>query len=183
MVDTILQFLTWAIPSGGTGAAIAWIANRKVKRAEQAKQVHDTYKAMYEDVSRLLEQNQEKYGELTQTMDSLRAEHDRTRRALNRLSRAIEAIKLCPHRAACPVNGELSLDEEGSGGTDTDNSLEPRPAKRQRKKPAAADEEPGEGHEEPDKGHDRVADVGADDDGGRRHRARGAQSEDTQDSK
>lgn len=54
MTDIIMNILQWAIPSGGIGAAIAWIANRKVKAAEQAKQVHDTYKSMYEDVSREL---------------------------------------------------------------------------------------------------------------------------------
>ena len=31
MTDIILNILQWAIPSGGIGAAIAWIANRKVK--------------------------------------------------------------------------------------------------------------------------------------------------------
>ena len=48
-MDTIMQILQWAIPSGGIGAAIAWVANRKANNAKQAKSVHDTYKAMYED--------------------------------------------------------------------------------------------------------------------------------------
>ncbi len=52
MADTVMQILTWAIPSGGIGAAISWIANRKVKTAESAKKIHDTYKEMYEDISR-----------------------------------------------------------------------------------------------------------------------------------
>lgn len=60
MVDTILQFLAWAIPSGGIGAAIAWIANRKVKQAESAKQIHDTYKTMYQDISKEWVDTQEK---------------------------------------------------------------------------------------------------------------------------
>ena len=34
-----MQALQWAIPSGGVGAAIAWVANRKVRQAEQAKKV------------------------------------------------------------------------------------------------------------------------------------------------
>ena len=62
MADTvIMQILQWAIPSGGIGAAIAWVANRKVKEAETAKSVHDTYKVMYEDVSTLLVETQKKY--------------------------------------------------------------------------------------------------------------------------
>ena len=28
-----MQIIQWAIPSGGIGAAIAWVANRKVKKA------------------------------------------------------------------------------------------------------------------------------------------------------
>lgn len=111
MSDTIMQIIQWAIPSGGIGAAIAWVANRKVKTAEAAKSVHDTYKMMYEDVSRELLTTQRKVDESVQATDQLRDENAKTRRALNRLSRAIEAIKVCPHRAACPVSGELSLDE------------------------------------------------------------------------
>lgn len=118
MTDIIMNILQWAIPSGGIGAAIAWIANRKVKTAEQAKQVHDTYKSMYEDVSRELLNLQRKVDENTRenatAIEELNRENTRTRYALNRLSRAIEAIQLCPHRAACPVSGELQNDEEGA---------------------------------------------------------------------
>ena len=112
MADTIMQIIQWAIPSGGIGAAIAWIANRKANSARSAKSVHDTYKAMYEDVSRLLMETQQKYEENTNLTEKLVAENNLTRRAVNRLSRAIEAIQLCPHRAACPVSGELSLSED-----------------------------------------------------------------------
>ena len=49
-------------------------------------------------------------------MEELRGENDKTRRALNRLSRAIEAIQLCPHRVNCPVSSELSLSEDGDKG-------------------------------------------------------------------
>jgi len=49
-------------------------------------------------------------------MEELRGENDKTRRALNRLSRAIEAIQLCPHRNNCPVSSELSLSEDSDKG-------------------------------------------------------------------
>ena len=111
-----MQILQWAIPSGGIGAAIAWVANRKVKSAETAKSVHDTYKVMYEDVSMLLVETQKKYEETTRITEKLVAENNLTRRAVNRLSRAIEAIQLCPHRTACPVSSELQLDEDGGEG-------------------------------------------------------------------
>jgi len=116
MADTIFQILQWAIPSGGIGAAIAWIAEKKTRDAKTAKEVHDTYKTMYEDISALLVETQKKYEETKEQIETLGTENSRTRRALNRLSRAIEAIQICPHRANCPVSGELSLDEEADTG-------------------------------------------------------------------
>lgn len=113
-METLMQILQWAVPSGGIGAAIAWIANRRAMQAKTAKSVHDTYKAMYEDVSTLLMETQKKYEETSKLTEELTTENQLTRRAVNRLSRAIEAIQLCPHRAACPVSGELSLDEDDS---------------------------------------------------------------------
>ena len=116
MAETIFQILQWAIPSGGIGAAIAWIANRRLRTVEEKKKVEDTYKQMYDMVSAELvglhKQNRINY----EKMEELRGENDTTRRALNRLSRAIEAIQLCPHRAACPVSGELSLSEDSDKG-------------------------------------------------------------------
>ena len=123
MTDMIMNILQWAIPSGGIGAAIAWIANRKVKEAEQAKRIHDTFKEMYGDVSKELLAKQKELNDAAEdnakAIGELNRENARTRHALNRLTRAIEAIQLCPHRASCPVSGELQLtsgdDEFGSG--------------------------------------------------------------------
>ena len=116
MAETIFQILQWALPAGSIGAAIAWIANRRLRTVEEKKKVEDTYKQMYDMVSAELvglhKQNRINY----EKMEELRGENDKTRRALNRLSRAIEAIQLCPHRAACPVSGELSLSEDGDKG-------------------------------------------------------------------
>ena len=120
MADTIFQILQWAIPSGGIGAAIAWIANRKAASAKTAKAVHDTYKAMYEDISQLLVENQKKNEKtihsLQEELDKARTESARIKRSLDRLSRAIEAIQYCPHRTACPINSELSIDQETDRG-------------------------------------------------------------------
>lgn len=126
-----MQILQWAIPSGGIGVAIAWVANRKANNARQAKSVHDTYKVMYEDISRLLVETQVKYDESTRLTEKLVSENNLTRRALNRLSRAIEAIQLCPHRAACPVSGELSLSEDGDANDSANDGA--KPDKRDRK--------------------------------------------------
>lgn len=135
----LISILTWAIPSGGISAAIAWVANRKVKEAEQAKKIHDTYKEMYGDISEELLTKQRELNESAKenarAIEKLNKENALTRSALNRLSRAIEAIQLCPHRASCPVSGELrqSEDSELSGKTDTAGATEGSRKSRQRK--------------------------------------------------
>lgn len=107
-----MKFLMWAIPSGGVGAAIAWLANRGLRKAREAKEVHDTYKAMYDTVSKELLSLQEKVLELYGIIDELNKEKIKTTRALNRLSRAIEAIQLCSYSSNCPVRAELQAGEE-----------------------------------------------------------------------
>ena len=93
---------------------------------------------MYEDVSTLLVETQKKYEETTKITEKLVAENNLTRRAVNRLSRAIEAIQLCPHRAVCPVSSELQLDEtDGEVGK---QSVGKRSAKGQRKRRDERDE-------------------------------------------
>ena len=52
-METILQILQWAIPSG-LGTAIGWFWNRRVNQAKAKKEIHDTFKQMYEDVSSTL---------------------------------------------------------------------------------------------------------------------------------
>ena len=114
MADTILQYLMWAIPTGGIGYAIAWIAGRKSRRTKEIKELHDTYKVMYEDVSKALLENQKKYNEtndkiarLQEVAMDLNTENGRLHKAVNRLNRAIEAIQRCPYSAECPVLDEL----------------------------------------------------------------------------
>ena len=137
MTDIILNILQWAIPSGGIGAAIAWIANRKVKEAEQAKRIHDTFKEMYGDVSKELLAKQKELNDAAEdnakAIEELNRENARTRYALNRLTRAIEAIQLCPHRASCPVSSELQ-NQEDDGDTDAaDGAGKQRKPRQQRK--------------------------------------------------
>jgi len=144
MTDIIMNILQWAIPSGGVGAAIAWIANRKVKEVEQTKQIHDTFKEMYGDVSKELLAKQKELNDAAEenarAIEELNKENAKTRYALNRLSRAIEAIQLCPHRASCPVSGELQNQEDGA---DLPDGGETRGKRRQQRKPKS-DRDPGE---------------------------------------
>jgi len=146
MVD-IMQILTWAIPSGGIGAAIAWIANYRVKKTLQAKQIHDTFKEMYGDVSKELLAKQKELNdaarENAEAIERLNKENALTRYALNRLSRAIEAIPLCPHHATCPVTSELQNSEESP-------EPEPRAKRRQQHKPKQPEGGDGTDHEKGD---------------------------------
>jgi len=112
MADTIMQILMWAIPSGGIGAAISWFCSKKIRNAKMAKEIHDIYKTMYDDVSVLVIKLQKENEKLNTKVDELSKENERTRRSLNRLCRAIEAIQLCSHRSSCPVRSELSLTED-----------------------------------------------------------------------
>ena len=110
MADFLLQFIQWAIPSGGIGAAIVWFANRKTNNAKNAKVVHDTYKGMYEDISKVLLETQQKYEDITKVVEGLTAENHRTRLSINRLSRAIEAIKLSA--VSCRSTKTMTTQEE-----------------------------------------------------------------------
>ena len=145
MTDIILNILQWAILPGGIGTAIAWIANRKVKEAEQAKRIHDTFMEMYGDVSKELLAKQKELNDAAEdnakAIEELNKENARTRYALNRLTRAIEAIQLCPHRASCPVSGELRHDEDDQDGTEPGAK---RTKRRQCKPKSESDGKPGE---------------------------------------
>ena len=145
MTDIILNILQWAIPSGGIGAAIAWIVNRKVKEAEQAKRIHDTFKEMYDDVSKELLAKQKELNDAAEdnakAIEELNKENARTRYALNKLTRAIEAIQLCPHRASCPVSGELQNQEDVADADATNAAGKQRKQRQQRKPRHNADEE------------------------------------------
>ena len=145
MTDIILNILQWAILPGGIGTAIAWIANRKVKEAEQAKRIHDTFKEMNGDVSKELLAKQKELNDAAEdnakAIEELNKENARTRYALNRLTRAIEAIQLCPHRASCPVSGELRHDEDDQEGAEPGAK---RTKRRQCKPKSESDGKPGE---------------------------------------
>ena len=145
MTDIILNILQWAILPGGIGTAIAVLANRKVKEAEQAKRIPDTIKEMYGDVSKELLAKQKELNDAAEdnakAIEELNKENARTRYALNRLTRAIEAIQLCPHRASCPVSGELRHDEDDQEGTEPGAK---RTKRRQCKPKSESDGKPGE---------------------------------------
>lgn len=114
----ILAILQWAIPSGGIGAAIAWIVHRKVAAAKDASAVHDIYKKMYDDVSAELVKMQNLRENLEQKLNKNLTENDELRRAVNRLRNTLVEIKRCPHYNVCPVRNELQNSTDNATGTD-----------------------------------------------------------------
>lgn len=120
-MDGMFEVLQWVVPSGAAGSVLTWLFGRTLRRTREAKEVHDTYKQMYEDVSSSLITLQKKNEENNEKLEELTAEYQRTRRAFNRLSRAIEAIQQCDYRGQCPVRGELQIGEDIDAGSPVDS--------------------------------------------------------------
>lgn len=94
MTEHLLTLIQWLIPSGGVGALLVWLTSRTIRSARTAKEVHDTYKQMYEDVQRTLIDLQHKNSQLYAT--------------LSRLEQAVSRATLCRYYgAACPLRSEL----------------------------------------------------------------------------
>lgn len=96
--------MQWAIPAGGVGAAIAWVANRKFLKIKLSKTEHDTFHQMYNDVSALLEETQKKYSELTNTLEDIRNERNMLSNQMADLREAVRRIADCKYLPSCPVN-------------------------------------------------------------------------------
>ena len=109
MTETLIEILRWAFPTG-IGTVIGWLINRHQQRAESARQIHQAYKEMYEDVSQELVKLRKEYNELSSKFET---ESTSLRRAVNRLSRAMEAVKSCVYHDGCPVLAELRDEETG----------------------------------------------------------------------
>lgn len=99
MLETILRYLEWAVP-GGLGAALGWLASSRLRNARVAKEVHDIYKTMYDDVSRELQ--------------AMRKENEKLYQAVSRLTRAILRANQCRYWSGCPIRDELP-DTKSSG--------------------------------------------------------------------
>jgi len=98
MFETVLQYLQWAFPYG-LGTAIGWLVSSALRSARTAREVHDTYKAMYEDVSR--------------EMQELRNENEKLYKAFVRLERAVSRAITCRYWPDCPIRGELPESKVG----------------------------------------------------------------------
>ena len=84
-----MTLLQWLIPSGALGTVVLWLTNRTIRQARVAKEVHDTYKVMYEDVQK--------------TLLELQQEYDRLYKEFNLLKRILSKANACKHWDRCPL--------------------------------------------------------------------------------
>lgn len=114
MTEVIMQILQLLIPTGGIASVIIWITSKKSRNARNAKEVHDTYKAMYEDVQK--------------TLIELRSDNEKLYKAVSRLERAISRASACRHWDTCPIRSELLHNEKSkpSTGKGKNSNRQPR---------------------------------------------------------
>ncbi|KAA6310559.1 hypothetical protein EZS27_038159, partial [termite gut metagenome] len=89
----MIDILQWLIPSGGLGAALIWITNRRLRNTRTEKEVHETYKILYEDISK--------------TLIEIQNENKRLHSAVSSLEYAISKANTCSQYARCPIRREL----------------------------------------------------------------------------
>lgn len=94
MTEHLTTILQWLIPSGGLGAVIAWMTSRIIRQTRLVKEVHDTYKVMYDDVSK--------------TLLEVRDENEKLYKVVGKLERAISRATMCRYWHECPIRAELS---------------------------------------------------------------------------
>lgn len=111
-MDQLLTLFQWLAPAGGLGAILGWLTNSRLRATRTAKEVHDTYKQMYDDL----------HGQLL----TLSNENKHIRSSLSRLERAVTKGATCRLWSQCPIRSEL----QRAPRTDIDL---PAPRQHQRK--------------------------------------------------
>ena len=92
-MDQLLTILQWLVPAGGLGAILGWLTNSRLRATRTAKEVHDTYKQMYDD--------------LHDQLLALSNENKHIRSSLSRLERAVTKGATCRLWSQCPIRSEL----------------------------------------------------------------------------
>ena len=93
MIDSLFTLLQWLLPTGSVGAVIVWLTSKTLRQARTAKEVHDTYKAMYEDVQG--------------TLINLQHDNSQLHDAILRLEATIRRATECRYYGTCPLRSEL----------------------------------------------------------------------------
>lgn len=92
-MDTIVQILMWALPTGCVGGAIGWFTSKRIRAARESLEAHNAYKQMYDDLTST-------YYEIQRDYRKLLKEH-------GRLYRLISSINMCVHYDECPLRDGL----------------------------------------------------------------------------
>ena len=117
-MDQLLTLFQWLAPAGGLGAILGWLTNSRLRATRTAKEVHDTYKQMYDD--------------LHEQLLALSDENKHIRSSLSRLERAVTKGATCRLWSQCPIRSEL----QRAPRTDIDL---PAPRQHQRKSRSPTD--------------------------------------------
>lgn len=117
-MDQLLTLFQWLAPAGGLGAILGWLTNSRLRATRTAKEVHDTYKQMYDD--------------LHDQLLTLSDENKHIRSSLARLERAVTKGATCRLWSQCPIRHEL----QRAPRTDIDL---PAPRQHQRKSRSPTD--------------------------------------------
>jgi hypothetical protein len=124
-VTNLLEFLLPAITAVISSAA-TWIVSRNLRRTRRAKEIHDTYKSMYEDISK--------------TLKEIQNENEHLRKAILRLEKAVSRAINCKYYRECPIRDELQ-----NGCTGGAKERKKRGQGGQREPDPGADHESGSG--------------------------------------
>ena len=102
MIDsaTLLSWVEWLLPAGGFGAVIAWLTSKAVRSAQAAKECHDAYKTMYEDLRGTTQQ-------LSETANKLTNENIQLESTVSILASVLQLVAVCRHNSDCPVSAKL----------------------------------------------------------------------------
>ncbi|MGL5682639.1 MAG: hypothetical protein ACRDDZ_06215 [Marinifilaceae bacterium] len=97
----LIEILKWLIPSGSLGAVIVWLTNKTLRNVRTVKEVHDTYKVMYNDTQR--------------TLIEVADENKKLTRAVTKLERTLYRARSCRFYGNCPIRYELH-EQTADGG-------------------------------------------------------------------
>lgn len=122
MMDSISNLLQWLIPSGGLGAVLVWLTNKTLRNLRTTKEVHDTYKVLYENIR--------------ETLIELQNENNKLFKSVSRLERAISRAPACKYYANCPISDELQQHQ-------ADNPKPKQRGKRQPRNKGNTESDPG----------------------------------------
>jgi len=139
MTETIINLLQWLIPSGGLGAVLVWLTNKTLRNLRTSKEVHDTYKLMYEDVQKTLLDIRSENKSLYEITCIQREENEKLCKAITSLERALSRAATCRHWDDCPIRTELRKQE----GSVAQNAISTLRQHRNRSPSGEIDRDPG----------------------------------------